>query len=98
MLPSLLLQFTASVRGVANTQARERLAAPQRQGAELGWYGGVHGVMGFADTGALLSGGLRRAIFKRRAAFHPACPAQSLPFPPWLALAGGRSQSAVLHL
>jgi len=45
VLPSWLLQFTAPVRGVANTQARERLAAPQQQGAELGWRGGVRGVM-----------------------------------------------------
>lgn len=82
---------------MANIHAREWLAAPQQQGVELGWYGGVQRVMGSAGTGALLSGGLRRAIFKRRPAFHPACP-RSLPFPPRLDLTGGRSQRAVLHL
>lgn len=83
--------------GVANTQARERLAAPQQQGAELGCYGGVHRVMGSAGTGALLSGGLHRTIFKRRPAFHPVCP-RSLLFLPRLVLAGGCSQRTVLHL
>ena len=57
----------------------------------------MRGVTGSAGTGALLSGGLRRAVVKRRPAFHPACP-RSLLFLPRLALAGGRSQSAVLHL
>lgn len=43
VLPSELLQFTASVRGVAHTQARERLAAPQQQEAVRVVLWGVQG-------------------------------------------------------
>lgn len=58
---------------------------------------GSTGVAGSAGTEALLSGGQRRATFKGRPAFHPPCP-WSLLLPPRLDLAGGRFQSAVLHL
>lgn len=95
--PPSPLQFTAPVRGVANTQARERRAAPQQQGAALGWYGGEQGVVGSGGTGALLSGGAHRTTFEKRPAFHLTCP-WSLAFLPWLILAGGRSQRTVLHL
>lgn len=89
------MECTAPVRGVEDTQARERLAAPQQQGA--GWWRGAQGVMGPAGTEALSSGGLGRAIFKRSPAFHPARP-WSLLSPPRWALDAGRSQLAVLHL
>lgn len=66
-------------------------------------YGGVVGgctwVMGSAGTGALLSGGLRRAVLKKKGD-QPfiQCVSRSLLLLPWLILAGGRSRRAVLHL